>query len=44
MRTVPGLCFREAKTYGFFHSQAIALHPFARVQTPWTNRGQGADK
>lgn len=40
MRTVLGLCFRGAKTNTVLHSQAPALHTFARVQTPWTNRGQ----
>ena len=42
MRTVLGLCFHGAKTNTVLHSQAPALHPFARVQAPWTNRGQGA--
>ncbi len=43
MRAVLGLCFRGAKTKTVLHSQPPALHPFARVQAPWTNRGQGAD-
>lgn len=42
-RSVLGLCFRGAKTNTVLHSQAPAVHPFARVQAPWTNRGQGAD-
>ena len=42
-RSVPGLCFRGAKTNTVLHSQAPALHPLARVQAPWTNSGQGAD-
>jgi len=43
MRSVLGLCFRGAKTNTVLHSQAPALHPFARVQELRTNRGQGAD-
>lgn len=40
MRAFRGLCFREAKTNRVLHPQAPALHPLARVQPPWTNRGQ----
>ena len=39
MRSVLGPCLRAAETNTLLHSQAAPLHPFARVQAPWTNRG-----
>jgi len=41
MRAVLGLCFRGSKTNTLLHSQVPALHPFGRVQAPWTNHRQG---
>ncbi len=43
MRSGLGHCCRGAKTNTVLHSQGPALHPFARVQAPWTNRGQVTD-